>query len=187
MKNSWIIWVLIVAVVVGVLIAFNYQNSQNTVPLSDIFPEDESTNESVQYEFVDNNAQVTVEQPNADMKSLSKTTVKQAVVKQSPAKVSTQPIVTQVTTTSSNAAVDLTSATYAVQVLSVKDKVKATKIVDSLKQKGLEAFLQEKNLGEKGSVFRVYAGKFNKKSQAEDVLNKIKGEYKDAFILVPKK
>lgn len=187
MKNSWIIWLLIVAVVVGVLIAFNYQNSQNSVPLSDIFPEDESTNEAVQYEFVDNNAQVTVEQPNADMKSEAKVAVKQAVVKQSATKIPTTQNVAQKTSTSLNTSVNLNGSTYAVQVLSIKDKSKAIKIVDSLKQKGLEAFFQEKNLGDKGTIFRIYAGNFNQKSQAEDALSKVKGEYKDAFILVPKK
>ena len=51
MKNSWLVWIFLVGVVVTVFIAFNYQGSKKAVPLSEIFPEDE-TPMDVEYEFV---------------------------------------------------------------------------------------------------------------------------------------
>ncbi|MCA9399422.1 MAG: hypothetical protein KC618_06710, partial [Candidatus Omnitrophica bacterium] len=54
MKNSWLIWVFIAGVVITVLVAFNYQGSNNeTVPLSEIFPEEQSYPVAADYEFAD--------------------------------------------------------------------------------------------------------------------------------------
>ncbi len=56
MKNSWLVWVFVVGVVITMLFAFNYQGSQDTVPLSEIFPETETY--PVDIEFVDSDGTI---------------------------------------------------------------------------------------------------------------------------------
>ena len=66
MKNSWLVWILIVGVVVTVFFAFNQQND---VPFNDIFPEDESGPVDIEYEFIskDHNKKL-MQQSNAVVK-----------------------------------------------------------------------------------------------------------------------
>ena len=55
MKNQWWVWVFVVAIVGVVLFAFNYTGNKESVPLSEIFPEQQSGDTSkIEYEFVEN-------------------------------------------------------------------------------------------------------------------------------------
>jgi cell division septation protein DedD len=60
---------------------------------------------------------------------------------------------------------------YAVQVEASQDKAKADLQVEILKKKGLKAYIDQVDLGEKGRFFRVMVGPFQTKTQAKEARN----------------
>lgn len=192
MKNSWLIWVFVVGVVLTVLIAFNYQGAQDTVPLSEIFPETETY--PLEIEYVD-------EQPVSEVPQTAQTEVTEAlpiiaeVAKipaepASPPAVQTKPIVEPVVQAKPKKAkapvVAKKDYKYSIQIASFKDKNKAQKKVEELGSKDYQAFMVSKNLRDKGTWHRVYVGKFDSKTEANDYLPKVKKNYSSSFIIATK-
>ncbi|HOD11878.1 MAG TPA: SPOR domain-containing protein [Candidatus Omnitrophota bacterium] len=71
---------------------------------------------------------------------------------------------------------------FFIQAASFQDKAKADSVAEKLKAKGHEAVVESKDLGEKGIWYRVHAGSFETKEQAQEVLNSIKQEHPGSFI-----
>ncbi|MCA9403987.1 MAG: SPOR domain-containing protein [Candidatus Omnitrophica bacterium] len=195
MKNSWLIWVFVVGIVLTILIAFNYQGAQDTVPLSEIFPETETY--PLEIEYVD-------EQPVSEPPTIARTapTVSQPVTQivrtpsepPSPpvpvaAKVVATPPKPAPAAVQTPAAAQTTAAKpykYSIQVASFKDKDKAQQKVEELNKKDYQAFLVSKDIRDKGTWHRVYVGKFDSKSEADSYLPKVKKNYSSSFIIATK-
>lgn len=194
MKNSWLIWVFVVGVVLTILIAFNYQGAQDTVPLSEIFPETETY--PLEIEYVDEQP---VNTPPATVRSEPAVSTTAAKMVQTPPEAANppvpvpQPTVAKVTAPPPKPAPvpPTTSAAkkaykYTIQVASFKDKDKAEKKVEELSKKDYQAFLVSKDLRDKGTWHRVYVGKFESKSEADNYLPKVKQNYSSSFIIATK-
>ena len=184
MKNTWLIWVLIVGVVVAVLIVFNHRSAKDNVPLSELFPEEKAA-QNVEYEFVPN-GQASVPAAPASAPQ------KQAVLAPTQPAVTPAPATSNAAATTQSASVETTGTQmkkvpFTIQVGSFKDKPKAEKIVTDLNKKQFSGYMVANNLGEKGTWYRVYIGKFDTKAQAEETLAKVKTDYKESFIIAPRK
>ncbi len=188
-KNQWMLWVIVIGVVIITLIAFNYHGDKSdSIPLSEIFPEEMGTQEgqNIEYEFVDSKpAQTQAAAPAlaGGKLVLAKPAVSKAVaVPAAPAKTSPAvPAAAPVTVSPS------TRGDYSIQVLSSKDKAATEKSLERIKAKGHAAYLVTRDLGEKGIWYRVNIGPFETKQQAEAYLPKIQADYKSSFVISGKK
>ncbi len=177
MKNSWLTWTLIVGVVVVVLIAFNHQNRNQNVPLTEIFPEEKENPSNVEYEFVNK------EQASS---APAKAAPKPAVVAKpvTPAPTAPSPAVAPAPTSSSTAPIVKTNnLSYRIQVASTQDKKKADEMVSKLKAKNMDAKIVEKNLGDKGIWYRIYIGQYATKKEAEDFAQTIKADFPNSLVI----
>ncbi|MCA9405283.1 MAG: SPOR domain-containing protein [Candidatus Omnitrophica bacterium] len=199
MKNSWLIWVFIAGVVITVLVAFNYQGSNNeTVPLSEIFPEEQSYPVAADYEFADETpdqvAETTAPTEVRKVQTAAETATEEKT--QEIAKATTQattPTTKAVTeeaastTTNKNTTVptvtDLKKIPYTIQAASFKDKASAEEVATKMREKGYLAFVVGRDLGAKGTWYRVYVGEFNTKTEADTSLTEVKKDYKDSFVI----
>lgn len=193
MKNSWLIWVFVVGVVLTILIAFNYQGAQDTIPLSEIFPETETY--PLEIEYVDEQpvneapavAQAVVEKKEPPVAKLAQTPPVPASPPAAPAtRVAEAPAPAAPPKPAPAAAVASKNYKYSIQVASFKDKDKAQKKVEELGGKDYEAFMVSKDLRDKGTWHRVYVGKFDSKSEADAYLPKVKKNYSSSFIIATK-
>ncbi len=175
MKNQWVLWFLIIAVIGIVLFAFNYQGGQDTVPLSEIFPSQDAPEvEEVEYVFMDTPT-VPVEEPAPAVQAPSGDSSVQEI------EVVAAPVT--VPDTSPPAQADLAGAQFTIQVASFQKSGYARKVVDELKQAGHQAFLVDKDLGAKGVWYRVYVGKFQSRNEASQYISRLPPDYKQGFIL----
>lgn len=79
---------------------------------------------------------------------------------------------------------DIPEKPFAIQVYSFQDRSKAEPAIEALEKKGYPAYIVSQDLGEKGLWHRVWVGRFETKDEAAEILDKIKGEYKDSFIIM---
>jgi cell division septation protein DedD len=185
MKNSMLIWIFIVGIVVAVLFAFNYQGNRNAIPLSEIFPEEKTLPTEVEYEFVDQETPAT------------QTPAAQTAPEKAPAAAS-QPasIVSQVVDTAkvsvpasvqeTLAQTDPAKIPFTIQIASFKTKEAAQDSLKKVIAKGYKGYIVSKNLGDKGTWHRVYIGAFENLSAAKDELTKVQKDYPGSFVIVPK-
>lgn len=173
MRNSWLIWVFSVGVIVTVFFAFNYEGEKNSVPLSEIFPDEETFPVDVEYEFVE--AEVApVESAQPEKISVVESVVAPTptpAVEIVPAKVETK---------------IMQKFPYTIQVASFKTRSRAEKVVEELKGKGMaEGYITSRSVN--GTTwYRVYIGKFQSKDLAQETLASVKKSYKDSFVISPK-
>jgi cell division septation protein DedD len=175
MKKSWFIGLLVVVSVVMVFIMFNNQSGKDAVPLSEIFPDEEVVPVDVEYEFVqegaaNSGAQEVVSVPAIEAK------LPAATVETKEADVPIKEITSQGT-----------EANFTVQIASFKDRKQAEEALTRIRKNVPSAYISERNLGDKGIWYRIYAGRFNLRSEAEVSLSDIKRNYNDSFIVSPKK
>ncbi|HBG61490.1 MAG: hypothetical protein A2Y03_06100 [Omnitrophica WOR_2 bacterium GWF2_38_59] len=187
LKNSLLIWVFSVAVLVTVLLAFNKQGSQK-IPLSEIFPEQEVAPADVEYEFVGEevvNQEEQVEAKEVEAKAVEAKAV-EPIVKKPVANVVQESKVVEdqvkKAVVKKPEIVQPAASFYAIQVSSFKNSSKAQQDVDNLIKKGYEAYIMPMNLGSQGVWYRVYIGKFETKSSAMLFLQGIQKDFKDSFI-----
>jgi len=179
MKNSWLIWVFIVGIVVTILVALNYQGSKEVVPLSEIFPEEETFPVDVEYEFVnqENSPQENIPQEVQSTPSTQETVQIEKVVippqSQEVAIKQEEPIKPE----------DSASKPFTIQVASFQTKDKAQKTLEKMLQENNDAFILSKSLKDKGTWYRVYVGKFDTKAQAEQFLTGFKKNYPGSFVI----
>ncbi|MBP9855554.1 MAG: SPOR domain-containing protein [Candidatus Omnitrophica bacterium] len=189
MKNSWLVWVFIVGMVVTILIAFNYQGAQETIPLSEIFP-DTVTN-AVEIEYVDD--QIAQSGKSEDTVPSAKETTNNfaATAKEEVSKSSTatiEPIAKEVKKTVEKVQAPAASkdSKYTIQVASYKDKINAERKVSELEKKDYKAYIVSKELFGKGTWYRVNVGGFSTKKEADEFLTNIKKDYSGSFVILIK-
>jgi cell division septation protein DedD len=68
------------------------------------------------------------------------------------------------------------SGSYLVQVAAVKQRRGADELRDRMKKKGYVAFVEAADLGAKGTWYRVYAGPFSSKSDADQAVRSLKAD-----------
>ena len=172
MRKSWLTWGFIVAVVT-VFVVFNYQEGRDAVPLSEIFPDEEVFPVNVEYEFVE------------------ETIVSNAPEEIQAASLQTQTVASKETTTQTLVALAPEPAkglsSYTIQIASFKDKKRAEDALGNIRTKVPSAYIASRDLGSKGVWYRIYAGQFNGRNEAEVSLNDIKRNYDSSFIISPKR
>lgn len=179
MKNSWLIWVFLGVLAVTVVLAFNYQASRKGVPLSEIFPEDGAATTETQPAVLPAE-EITVPAGKMTSSTTAKAPASQSVSVPSTAVPSMAPAV------HANAASSAEKIPFTIQISSFREQSKAQEILNQLAKKNYPAYLISRNLGEKGTWYRVYVGKFQTKNEAETLLAELKTDYKDSFIISPK-
>ena len=187
MKKSYLIGIGIVCALVGMAVVYNYQSAKNATPLSQIFPEDNAPN--VEYEYMDSSKS----EQQASSAQLPQTTqavpaLQQKQIAQTIAAAPAKQAVSSNTIAPKMESENILNVPFTIQVSSFKEKDKAEKILAQLKQKGFsDAYIKASDLKEKGTWYRIYVGRFDTKPEAESTLTKIKSDYKDSFIISPKK
>ncbi len=68
------------------------------------------------------------------------------------------------------------SGSYLVQVAAVKQRQGAEGLRDRMKKKGYAAFVESADLGAKGTWYRVYAGPFGSKTDADQAVRSLKAD-----------
>jgi len=177
MRKTWFTWVIAITAVLSIFFAFNYHGGKDAVPLSEIFPDEEAFPVDVEYEFVEDETtgQVVVEKAKeiaAVAKKEEAATV--AAVKKAAVEVPSIPAVRK-------------DFNYTVQIASFKNQKKAEEALARIRKKVPSAFISSQDLGAKGVWYRIYAGQFNQRSEAEVTLNDIKRNFDSSFIISPKK
>lgn len=71
---------------------------------------------------------------------------------------------------------------FTIQVASFQDKARADILVEDLRKKGYAPTISAKDLGEKGTRYRVEVGEFESEEKTREILNTLKEHYKDSFI-----
>jgi len=156
-------WTFLIAVVIVVLVAFNYQSGQDAVPLSEIFPDD------VEFEFV---------QEESDTGKVSK---KDHVV-QLRVVTEAEPVLIK---EESSSVTQTKEFNFTVQIASFKEKKKAQKALTQIRTKVPTAYISTQDLGAKGIWHRVYSGQYELRNEAEVALGDIKQNYDSSFIISP--
>ncbi len=190
MKNQWPFWLFIVGVIIVVIFSLNYQQRNQVISLGDIFPEE---NEDVlDYEYVvpkesiEVSKKETVEPVAVTQKAVSKE--KRVSKPVEPVVPKAAPVVTQKTPVKKPVPVKkpevVSSGTYAIQVLSSTDKQAAEKALGKVKQNGFkDAFIRDKDLGDRGTWYRIYTAYYETIGKAKEALLTVKKTYPDAYIL----
>ncbi|MBI5150320.1 MAG: SPOR domain-containing protein [Candidatus Omnitrophica bacterium] len=204
MKRAWLVWGLVGAVVVTVLIAFNYERGKEAVPLTEVFPGKDVMNNAVEYEFFDSDETASVpvkttgvaagsQSPAPSVIAVSKKrpaapTAPKPVVARAPVAVSTSPAVaTTVSVPTSKISVAPSTGTgkaYTIQVAAFKDQSGANKAVELARQKGYTAFVDQHNKSDGSVWYQICIGRFDGQQAAKELLIKVKQDYKDGYIKV---
>jgi len=169
MGKSWLTLVLVI-VIVTVFVVFNYQEGRDAVPLSEIFPDEKAVSHDVAYEFVE-------EEPAAPAPA---TTVTAVVPAPAPTKAPEKAAIV------ASAPSVASTANYTVQIASFKDKKRAEEALANIQIKVPSAYMAARDLGTKGTWYRIYAGQFDQRRQAEVTLNDIKKDFDSSFIISSK-
>lgn len=188
MKNTWFLWFLGVGVVVTILIALNFEGGRKTVPLNEIFP-DENQAQGIEYEFAETESDLATVVEKSERKNTP--AASGAVPKAAPSQV---PAVTAVAvpqaigTAAPSVAVAAATAplpgkAFTVQIASFKDENRAQKALAQAKDKGYaEAFIDSKSRPDGGFNYQICVGRFNAMAEARSFLSKLQQDYKDGFI-----
>lgn len=71
---------------------------------------------------------------------------------------------------------------FTIQVASFQDKARAELVSEEFKKKGYIPVISAKDLGDKGTWYRVWVGDFESEEKARELLKTLKEDYKDSFI-----
>ena len=177
MRKSWILWGVVICAVT-IFIAFNYQGGQDAVPLSEIFPDERE----VEYEFVQDEpvaSKVTESVVSAVVVSENTKKPTEAAKTQSIPQVET----VQAVSVASSTPVVTKDSNFTVQIASFKDEKKAQAALTKIQTSIPSAYISRNDLGAKGVWYRIYAGQFERRSEAEVSLSAIKRNYDSSFII----
>ena len=186
MKNSWVIWFMVVGVVITILVAFNYQDEQASIPLSEIFPEtEESYPVNIEYEFVDDKIERTSSPQTAKVQAAEEAvSAAAAAVEKKETVVAAAPIEEVAEKAAVKAPISIDAdAQYSIQVASFKTKDRADQKVAELAKKNLEAFVISRDLKDKGVWYRVYIGQYASRDEADSSLASVKEVVSDGFVI----
>jgi len=187
MKNQWPFWLFIIAILVVVVIAMNYQGKQDVAPFGDIFTQDQG---ALEYEYVaqpDQKAAVPAAataavETTAVVKSQTPVSTPEAQPVPAPAAVPVQ-TPAPVQTSSAVSAPAPAAGSFTVQILSSKDQKATDSELQKVKANGFaEAYVRRVDLGGRGIWYRIYIGQYSSMAQAQEGLVKVKQKYPQAFI-----
>lgn len=213
MRSQWFIWALAAGVGVFILMIFNYQGKQDSVSLSEIFPDQdrEAKTENIEYEFVDAprksepSEAAVVAQPVIPIRP-SQPVAPKVVVPSEPLPVrrapAAQPNIQSVQTTrrappapaptsvpvrapASIQSSDTVNAPYTIQIASFKDIESAEVALKGIKAAGHQGYIVSKELAGKGTFYRIYVGQYQTKEEANQKLSEIKQAYSSSFVISP--
>jgi cell division septation protein DedD len=175
MRKSWLTWGFIV-IVITVFVVFNYQEGKDAVPLSQIFPDEEVFPVDVEYEFVQEQvvSNESVDTPVSVVSQKVETMMPKETVRETLASVDPEPV-------------KISAAAYTIQIASFKDKKRAEEALAAIRAKVPSAYVAARDLGSKGTWYRIYAGQFQGRNEAEISLNDIQKNYDSSFIISPKR
>lgn len=206
MKNQWPFWLFVIAILIVVVIAMNYQGAQDVAPLGDIFSQDQG---ALEYEYVapsDQKTSAALTQKKTGVTAVDGSKVEAkavaasaAIASPAPAPVSaTSAAVSAAPTTSTpgaastapvsapvpaKAATVSAAGTFAVQILSSKDEKATEAELQKVKKNGFaEAYIRKVDLSGKGTWYRIYIGQYTSMTQAQEGLTAVKQKYPQAFI-----
>ena len=172
MHKTWFTWALVTTTVVAVFVAFNYHGGKDAVPLSEIFPDEETFFAGIEYEFVQDE-------------------VVQKVNKEDVAAILEKPVIASTGSKVPIEAFDIKNTedpfNYTVQIASFKDLKMAEEALAKIRINTSSAFVSSHDLGAKGVWYRIYVGQFELRSEAEVTLNNVKQSYDSSFIISPRK
>lgn len=159
MKNTWVKLLLIIGVVAVIFIVLNQLKGKDreVPPKGTVYEEEIITIPditSVSEEEIES------EEANTSLKSK-------------------EPISDYSTAISS----DASERPFAIQVGSFRDKSRAESVAVKLREQDYPAHIATKDLGQRGVWYRVWVGKFETKEEAAQILEKIRQNYKDSFII----
>lgn len=181
MRKTWFTWAIVTTVVVAVFFAFNYQGNRDAVPLSEIFPDEAVFPPDVEYEFVQDETVQTQENIVNAQEKIEET----ASVAKETQIISSKVLETPIAVLNNKKTVDYFN--YTVQIASFKNQKRAKEALVKIRTKIPSAYVSSHDLGAKGVWYRIYAGQFELRSEAEVTLNNIKKSYDSSFIISPKK
>ncbi|MDP2652673.1 MAG: SPOR domain-containing protein [Candidatus Omnitrophota bacterium] len=195
MKNQWMIWTLIAAVIVIAVFALNFEGGQkSSLSLMDIFPEQQLDSiPDVEYEFIEETSPepaplpAKASKPVQPAKPQAAPPVKMSAPAASAKPESREPASAAKAAPAAPPAVNVASMPFTIQVASYKEKSHAELSLKGLLAAGYPASLVAKDLGDKGTWYRIYVGSFQTKDQANEFLSKMKPEYKNSFVISNKK
>jgi cell division septation protein DedD len=181
MKNSWLIWLFVVVAIVTIFAVFNHQSVQKQKSLSEIFPNNEEVIPiDVEYEYIDTEPQTPSETRGTYQAETTAPAASETAQAESKVNITVERIEKpEVATNGSLPA-------FTIQIGSFRKQSQAEEVVAKLKNAGHDSFIVSRDLGEKGVWYRVYAGRFNTKADANAYLPKLQSMYKDAFVITPK-
>lgn len=193
MKNSWLIWVFVIGVIATVFVAFNYEGGQRSLPLSEIFPEEETQPVDIEYEFVE---QPVKEEPTAAVVVTQTAKAEKATPSVNTA-IAAQPVMPEAVKAVEKKVEALASKpekpvsidpskAYTIQIASFQKQSMADNLKKELEGNNYAAYVASRDLGSKGTWYRVYVGQYESKTQAETALNDIKKSYSNSFVISPK-
>lgn len=186
MKSILLKGLLIAGIAVAVLAALYYKESNKDLPLSEIFPEEHPYQADIEY--VNETTEQQIQPVQNKIKEVKTQTIAKPIPVARPLKASIQPAVA----TSNSIDQKISPATpsikaqkfYTIQVASLKDKNKAEGLIQDLKKKSFESFLKSAEVKDKGTVYRIYAGNFATKKEAEDFLQTNQKDFNGGFVVV---
>jgi len=181
MRKTWFTWAIVTTAVVAVFFAFNYQGSRDAVPLSEIFPDEEVFPVDVEYEFVQDE---TVQAEENTAKTQEKVDEAVSITKEVQ---TIAPKVSEVPAVTLSKIETVNNFNYTVQIASFKNQKRAKEALTKIRAKVPSAYVSSHDLGVKGVWYRIYAGQFDLRSEAEVTLNDIKQSYDSSFIISPRK
>ena len=82
--------------------------------------------------------------------------------------------------------IDMAQTGFTIQIASFNGRSRAEKLVERLRKKKYGPYIVGRDLGSKGTWYRVYIGQYDSKDSAQRDLSQIKKEYKDSFIISAK-
>jgi len=172
MRKTWFTWAICITVVGSVFFAFNYQGGRDAVPLSEIFPDDDA----IEYEFVeDERATSKVEEVAVTVVVEEKEDLTRQVAVKAPPK--------QKVSIKTAIATPRNPGNYTVQIASFKNQERADEALVKIRTKVPSAYVSSQDLGAKGVWYRIYAGQYRLRSEAEVSLNDIQQNYDSSFII----
>lgn len=183
MKNSWIIWVVVIGLAGAGFVIFNQR--QGKMPnFDEVFPEmgDTKKEKDIQYEFDEPPSEITTPTPTAAVRTSVSAQPKAAL--REAINVDSDELLQKVqeaapTITGTN----VSTGGFTIQVASFQDRAKAEKVLADLTKKNYAAFIVTKNVKDKGQWHRIYIGQYPTKQEATDALMPIKTDYPQSFVI----
>jgi len=174
--HPWVRILIIFVIILLVLVILNYQPSseKKIETVEEIFDMDMETGS------VENTSQVEVVAPVVASSDTAGVAAQPTPAAPAAVAESTPPA------KAVEATPKITGNFYSVQVASSQDEAKSKQLVEKLKKDGFTAEVSSKMIEGKGTWFRVYVERFEKKADAEAKAAGLQAKYPGSFVILRK-